>query len=337
MNEQPKKKRQKKRKPVDPEARMTFTEHLAELRIRIIYSGIALIVGFIACVIFSETLYECVAGPLRDVDGVTWVTLTPLESFLVRIRLAAYAGIVLTAPFIIFQVCAFVFPGLKPNERKAIRILLTGGTLLMALGISVAYFGTLPLVLPYLMQYNPEGVSMLLSMKATVTLLIGLYLAFAVAFQFPLVALVLVYFDLLQPATLRAYRKPAIIVIALISAALTPPDPFTMLLMGAPMVLLYEVSIWVSYIVAYKRKAKEQEQEEEEPRKKSKRKPAKKTDDAAKPEDDSVAKLPEPGETVDDAPEQDETPAEGGAGEPDESQDSAGEDDGLPEHEDDTD
>lgn len=232
---------------------MTFTEHLGELRSRIIYSGIALVVSFVLCYCLKGVIFECVAGPLRDQEGVEWLTLTPIEAFLVQLKLAAYAGVALALPFIVYQLCAFVFPGLRANERRAAMILLTGGTVLVIAGVAVAYFGTLPLVLPYIMKMAPPDVLTRLGMKDTVSLLIKFYVGFAAAFQFPMVVLVLVYMDLLSPATLRAYRRFAVVGIAALSALFTPPDPISMIMMALPLVFLYELSIWMSYLVARRR------------------------------------------------------------------------------------
>jgi sec-independent protein translocase protein TatC len=151
-----------------------------------------------------------------------------------------------------------VFPGLKHGERKVVKILLTGGTILVVVGVSVAYFGTLPLVLPYIMQMAPEDVLTQLRMQDTIALLIKFYMAFAVAFQFPMAVLILVYLDLLSPATLKAYRRFAIVGIAFMSALFTPPEPISMIMMGLPLVLLYEVSIWISYLVARRHRKPEE-------------------------------------------------------------------------------
>ena len=231
---------------------MTFTEHLAELRVRIIHSGIALFVGVLLAYAFFRPIYRIVAGPV-EAEGVRWVTLSPLEGFLVRLRISVYAGVVLSLPYILYQVCAFIFPGMKPAERKATRILLVFGALLAISGVSVAYFGTLPLMLPYLMSMNPDNVEGLLGMSYTIDILVRFYFVFAAAFQLPLVILILVYFDLLSPATLKAYRRIAIVIIAVVAAMLTPPDAITMVMMAAPLVLLYEVSLWLSYFIARRR------------------------------------------------------------------------------------
>jgi len=276
----------------NPEAKMTFTEHLAELRFRLIRSVIAVAVCFLVAYLFHGQIFDLVALPLRPLqqaqqqaeqqagtsapavtqpanpavppppetaapkaaDTPIWTALNPLEPFVVQLRLSLYAGMVLALPIVIYQMCAFIFPGLTPRERNLARILLIGCTFFVIFGVAVAYFGVFPLVLPYLMEWNPAGVLMQLRMGETIRLILLGMLGFAVAFQFPMVVLIFVYLDLLSPATLRAYRKIALVGLAVLSAALTPPDPISMTVMLVPLALLYEMSIWMSYFIVYKRR-----------------------------------------------------------------------------------
>lgn len=260
MTAEPKKSK-KKSSPHDPEARMTFTEHLAELRVRIIRSAVAILGCFVVAYIFSNQLLELITAPLRNVEGISWTSLDFLEGFLTRVKIAGYCGLAIASPYVIYQVCAFIFPGLKPGERRAVQVLLGGGCFLMIAGVSLSYFGILPTVLPYIVEYNPDFVTTNLQLKKNVTLLFQFYGGFALGFQFPMVVLILVYLDLLTPATLRSYRRLAIVGICFMSMMFTPPDPFTMLMMAGPLVLLYEVSIWLSYLIVMRRKKKQEEPE----------------------------------------------------------------------------
>ncbi|MFO7776647.1 MAG: twin-arginine translocase subunit TatC [Candidatus Hydrogenedentota bacterium] len=269
------------------EARMTFTEHLGELRTRLIRSAVALFVGFLVCYAVSDYIFAAVSMPLRPlqdedlVELVTpeaasgdteqaapdeppanseqaapeWTALNPLEPFLVRLKLAAYGALILGLPLVLYQLCAFVFPGLRPREQQAVRILIAGGSVLGLAGVAIAYFLIFPLVLPYLMDWAPEGVNIQLRMNETVSLILKGLLGFAIAFQFPMVVLVLVYMDLLSPETLKQYRKIAIVVMTVASAFLTPPEPISMFIMVIPLFLLYEGSIWISYLVVRRRRA----------------------------------------------------------------------------------
>ena len=266
------------------EARMTFTEHLGELRLRIIHAMLALLVGFIVCYAASKWIFAVVSrplAPLKEAGIITdappstapqpdeapapsattpvlrprWYAGNPLEGFLVRLKLSLYAGLVVAMPVIVYQLCAFVFPGLKAQEKRAVRILLFGCTFFAVLGVVVAYLGVFPLVLPYLSRFLPDGVDQQFRMGETVSLIIKGLAGFAIAFQFPMVVLVLVYLDLLSPATLKQYRRVAIVLMAFGSALFTPPEPISMMIMLVPLVLLYEVSIWMSYLVIRRKRA----------------------------------------------------------------------------------
>jgi len=253
--------------PVDDEARMTFTEHLAELRIRIIRSAIALVICVVVAYFFSGQIFLIVARPLMPdalpdffthmlestgasmESNTEWQAFNILEPILVRLKLAGIAGTLFALPFIVYQICAFVFPGLKPNEKKAVGILLGGGAVLAVVGVAVAYFAVFPFVLPYLSSWAPEGVKLGLRMDENVNIILKGMLGFAIAFQFPMAVLILVYLDLLKPETLINYRKITIVALSVVAAVFTPPDPITMILMFVPLLLLYQGSIWLSYIV----------------------------------------------------------------------------------------
>ncbi len=276
--------------PID-ESRMSFTQHLGELRTRIIRSGIALLVAAVGCYVFSNTLIEVLAYPIaplnlatlgneartaQDVtDGprdtraitrvrtgesaqgrrITWTVMNFLEIVLVKIKLAGYGGALLAFPFILYQVCAFVFPGLRPNEKHAAKIVIIGCGLLACAGIAVAYWGIFPLIVPYLMNtWVPEGISLQLRLNENLSLIIKGLVGFGIAFQFPMIVLVLVYMGLLSPTTLKKYRRVAIVGMAVAAALLTPPDPLSMCIMLAPLVVLYEGSILASYLVVRAKK-----------------------------------------------------------------------------------
>jgi sec-independent protein translocase protein TatC len=322
--------------PSNDEGRMTFTEHLSELRTRIIYSGATVAVLMVICLAFGDELVSAVIAPLRqsgfiaevaeqpgsedEAEGdagaaaepeynisLVWIeprlvfngrmlgavvepiaragagepaapaaedegaaaesgttpverpggagpdfqflALTPVEGFLTYLKVSAYAAVAFSLPVIMYQLCAFIFPGLLPRERKAVRFLLVGSSILALAGVGLAYFVVVPMVLPYLSMYLPEGVFQNFQLSVTVSMLIKGMLGFALAFQFPMVVIVMVYLDLLSPKTLREYRKMAVVIIAIGSAIFTPAEPISMMIMMVPLVILYELSIWASYFI----------------------------------------------------------------------------------------
>ena len=289
----------------EAEARMTFTQHLGELRMRLVRSAVAVMVAAIFCYIFSDKILEIVTRPLTPLLGTAeiitpepvagpgdpdspgppssaesapesgaaapveeaeapkvrgrageWTTMTFMEGFLVKLKLSAYGGILLSIPYLLFHICAFVFPGLTVGERRVVRIMIYGCSVLATLGVGIAYFGVFPIVLNYVMSFNPDWVHNQLRLNENISLILKGLLGFAVAFQFPMVVLILVYMGLLTPETLKQYRKQAIVGMFVVGAIFTPPDPLSMMMMGLPLVFLYELSIWMSYIVVRRKKKK---------------------------------------------------------------------------------
>ena len=191
--------------------------------------------------------------------GLEWITLTPLESFMVKIKIALYTAIALGVPYIVYQICAFVFPGLKPKEKYVIRFALLASFSLALMGILTALFIVFPVVFPQLLKFAPDWVGSFLQLEKTMTFIFKVVLGFGLAFQFPIVILVAVYLDFVSPKDLREHRKIAIVVILIVAAILTPPDPATLFLMSAPLLLLYEISILLSYFIIRRRDDDEEE------------------------------------------------------------------------------
>lgn len=185
----------------------------------------------------------------------SWVALSPFEAFLVKIRLSVIAGLIISLPLVLYQIRAFVFPGLRANERRIINTMLYGSSAMIIIGVGIAYFVIFPLILDVLIAWTPEGVLQQFRMSETVNQILKGLLAFAIAFQMPLVVLLLVYLDLLTPQVLKDYRRVAIVGMAVGAAFLTPPDPVSLTLMLGPLIILYEICIWASYIVIRKRDA----------------------------------------------------------------------------------
>lgn len=269
------------------EARMTFTEHLGELRTRIIRAAVSVVVALVICFTFSDQIFDLVARPFDAVippqepqhqsPGETttgtattasnpaessrpvgrWQALSPFEGILVKLRLAGYASIILSLPFILYQLCAFVFPGLTRGERRLMQVLICGCAAFAVLGVMVAYFAVLPIALPSVMRWLPARVAFEPRMNETVTQILLVLLGFAVAFQFPMVAMSLTWLGLITPATLKRFRRLAIVVMAVAAAMFTPPDPVSMILMLVPMILLYELSIWICYMIVRRKRQAE--------------------------------------------------------------------------------
>ena len=268
--------------PPDERSRMTFTAHLGELRKRMIWSfGVLAITGVLCYAVFSDLIIEIISYPLNNLQQtdppgpdteaegvaaedntvqygeVTWTTLNPLEPILVKLKISGLAALFFTSPFLLYQIRAFIFPGLTARERRGATIMLSGCIGLGFAGAAIAYWGVFPQVLPYLVKFAPDFVEVQLRLNETLSLILKGILGFAIAFQFPMIVLVLVYLGIMTPASLKSYRKIVIVGIFVAGALLTPPDPVSLIMISIPLVLLYEMSIWLSYIVIRRKKAAE--------------------------------------------------------------------------------
>jgi len=234
--------------------RMTFTEHLGELRIRLIRVVVVLALAFILCFYFSEALFKLIQRPLIGKD-IPWTTLRPMESFLVYMKLAGFGAVAICFPHIVFELCSFIFPGLKTNEKRAAMVLLAGCAALAIVGVGTSYFLVAPQLINLMMDWTPDTVTQQLQMSDTVSFVLMLLLAFAIAFQFPMVVLILVFLGVVTPDALKQYRSIAIVLLAIAAAVLTPTvDPFSFLIMWVPLVLMYEACIWIAKLMVRKRK-----------------------------------------------------------------------------------
>jgi sec-independent protein translocase protein TatC len=185
--------------------------------------------------------------------------MNPFESFLVMLRLSLYGGVTMALPVILYQICSFVFPGLTSSQRRFVLAVLFGGFFLAIGGIAIAYLGVFPNIMPYLITFTPTDVDTQMRMGETVGQLLIALVGFAIAFQFPMLLLVLVYLRLVRPESLARHWRYWMVGIAFGSALFVPPDPFSLLFMTIPLWALYWLSIFLAYTIVRKRESKEAE------------------------------------------------------------------------------
>ena len=231
--------------------------HLIELRSRLLRCVAALLLVFVALLPFSQRLYAWLAQPLlsRLPPGAKLVAIDVSSPFLVPVKLTFLTAIVLAMPLIIYQLWAFVAPGLYRNERKlAVPLLLSAGTLFYT-GCAFAYFLVLPMVFGFLTRVTPEGVAMMTDIGHYLDFVTVMFLAFGASFEVPVAVVILVLLGWVTPEQLRSARPYAIVGIFVIAAVLTPPDVVSQLLLAIPMVLLYEVGVVAARMIARRRTA----------------------------------------------------------------------------------
>ncbi|WP_273843005.1 twin-arginine translocase subunit TatC [Rubrobacter calidifluminis] len=229
------------------EKRMTLIEHLEELRSRIIKVGVAFVVATVVAWFFRVQIYDWLLAPsgLKKLHftGVTAPVFTDL-------KLALYTAFVVTLPILIYQAWAFVAPAVGEAGRIFTYVLIGFSSLLFIAGIGFAYYAALPVALHFLLHYAPNRYTEIITADTYLSFVTRFLLAFGIVFEFPAATFVGAKLGLVDGDFLKKYRRHAVVIIAVVAAALTPtPDPFTMLLMMAPMLVMYEASILIARYV----------------------------------------------------------------------------------------
>jgi sec-independent protein translocase protein TatC len=226
------------------DVKMTFTEHLAELRVRLVKGLIAIAVFAVFGYIFRTQILYVIKKPLGNTVPLHAFDL--FEPFFASLRIAGYTGLFFGLPFLVYQIMMFCLPALKPNEKKVIVGGLICGIFLLYGGIIFAYMFILPLLIPQLSGFFTTGVEQTFSLKMYIDKIFRFIIAFGLGFQLPIILVILVRVGIVSVQSLRKNRKYMIIGIFVISAILTPPDVFSQCLLALPLLILYEASIWVS-------------------------------------------------------------------------------------------
>jgi sec-independent protein translocase protein TatC len=235
---------------------MPLAGHLGELRKRLIYAAIAVVVCVIGCFIFKDYVLAVAMRPLKSTHINELTTLGVTESFMIVLKVSIYAGLIISLPFLLYQFWAFVLPGLYENERKNVIPYVTATTLLFLGGVVFAYFIVLPVGLRFMLGYGGEFFGQLLQAERYISFVTLFLLSFGVVFELPLIMMLLAWAGLVNHVKMRKVRKYAILGEAIVAMVFTPSqDPVSMALMLIPLMILYEIGILLAMFVG-KRKAK---------------------------------------------------------------------------------
>jgi sec-independent protein translocase protein TatC len=225
------------------DAKMSFMEHLGELRIRIVRALIALLVGTVIVLPFSQYIVDWLARPVTKLN-YTLVFTAPAEAFWVQMKVGLIVGIFLSAPAILWQVWAFVAPGLHGHEKKYALPFVVIGSLLFIGGGAFSLFVVTPYAIQFLLSYARPGLQPMITLQNHVDFLLKFTLAFGAVFELPLALTILARIGVVNAKMLARNRKYAILGAFIAGAVLTPtPDAFNQTLMAGPLILLYEVGI----------------------------------------------------------------------------------------------
>ena len=225
------------------ESRMSFMEHLGELRTRIMRSLLALLVGLVPALIFSQQIMDYLVRPVRETNrSLVFLSLT--EAFWVQMKIGVIAGLFVASPLILWQVWQFIAPGLHRHEKKYAGPFVIVGSLLFIGGGAFSLKVVTPFAIQFLLSYERPGLQAMISIGNYIDFLLKFTLAFGAVFELPLVITILARLGVVTPAMLAKNRKYAILGAFIAGAVLTPtPDMFNQTLMAGPLILLYEVGI----------------------------------------------------------------------------------------------
>jgi len=231
------------------EVEMPFLEHLEELRWRIIRVLVAVIVLTVASFAVSDYLLKFLILSTQQLNHPIHLQVLKVQTvFIIKLELALIFGVVLSLPYLFYQIWAFVSPGLLEKERKYVVPAVLFATLSFLAGAAFAYFLIVPLALDFFLSLAPESVSNQIALDFYFGFIARLVLVFGVVFELPIVSLFLTKIGLITPDTLKKYRRYAIVIIFIAAAILTPPDPTTQVMLAVPLLVLYEITIWLSYL-----------------------------------------------------------------------------------------
>jgi len=220
--------------------KIPFTSHLEELRGRLIKSFIAVGVGFFISFWFQKELFEILKRPIADTE---FITTAIQEGFFTYLKVALLAGLMLSAPFILYQFWVFVAPGLYNKERRLMLPIVFLSSFFFVGGALFGYFIVFPLGFKFLLSVTPSTIIPRLSMKEYLSFSSKLLLAFGLVFELPLLLTFLAKLGIVSVEFLKKNRKYAILLFFVGSAILTPPDVVTQVMMALPLMVLYEISI----------------------------------------------------------------------------------------------
>jgi len=235
----------------------TFLSHLIELRDRLIRCLVAVGIAFIPAFIYSGQLYDLLARPVMEAlpQGSHMIATGVITPFLIPMKIAMMAALLLALPFVLYQAWAFVAPGLYAHEKKLVLPLVVSSTVLFFCGMLFCYYIVFGRVFAFIARFAPKSISVAPDIEAYFNFVLGMFLAFGIAFEVPVVVVVLVMTGLVSSQQLREWRGYVIVAIFIVAAVVTPPDVVSQISLAIPMCLLYEAGIFFGRIVEKRRKS----------------------------------------------------------------------------------
>lgn len=238
--------------PEETLAEGSLMSHLLELRSRLLRAVICVAIMAIPCIYFSNLLFEVLSAPLvaKLPQGGQVIATSVTSGFMAPFKLALFVALFLTIPYSLYQAWAFVAPGLYRNEKRFAVPLLISSIILFYVGMLFAYTLVFPVMFAFFAQTMPAGVAMMTDISSYLDFVLVMFLAFGVAFELPVVVVLLVLTGISSVAALKSNRAYVLLGVFVVSAFLTPADAISMCMMAVPMYLLYEAGLYLAHILA---------------------------------------------------------------------------------------
>lgn len=236
---------------------MPLTEHLVELRSHLIKIMVVVAVIFLGLVGFSRELYDIISEPLVEIlpTASTMIAIDPVANFMAPIRLTLLTSAFFAMPFILYQIWAFVAPGLYRHEKRIAIPILLSSILLFYTGVAFAYFVVLKRALSFLITFSPSSVVPMTDIESYLSFVTKLLMLFGITFEIPVVVLILVVTGVVSVATLADKRRYVIVACFAAAGVMSPPDVPSMFLLAVPMILLFEIGLFLARVLVKEKKA----------------------------------------------------------------------------------
>jgi sec-independent protein translocase protein TatC len=229
-----------------------FVQHLIELRDRLVKAAIAVLVAGAALAIYPgpAELYDLLAAPLvaQLPEGAHLIATSVISPFLVPLKILLMTAFLAALPVVLYQVWAFVAPGLYSHEKKLVMPLVVSSTVLFMIGVAFCYFFVFGQVFKFIQSFAPKSITAAPDIEAYLSFVISMFIAFGLAFEVPIVVIVLARMNVVTIEKLKDFRSYFIVLAFIIAAIVTPPDVVSQLALAIPMCILYEIGIWAAQL-----------------------------------------------------------------------------------------
>ena len=243
----------------EPGEEQSFLSHLIELRQRLVRSAIAIVVIFLALSPFMRDIFAILSAPLMSVlpSGTKLIATGVITPFMVPLKLTLFVSFLIALPYVLYQAWAFIAPGLYLHEKRLAAPIIASSVVMFGLGMSYCYFVVFGLVFRFIANFAPASVNVAPDIDAYFSFVLGLFLAFGLTFEVPIVVVLLARFGIADVERLKSARPYVIVGAFIVAAIFTPPDVISQLLLALPLCLLYEIGIQVARLVGKRAEAEE--------------------------------------------------------------------------------